>query len=1333
MLNYLHPDKKILNLLFDADRKSMKNQLIFILFCFVFHPFIVLALEDNYYFNQISLDEGLSQSTVKAIHRDRPGMLWIGTKEGLNRYDGEKIQTYYHDNQKKNSLPHNDIYVIIEDSCQNLWIGSGGALCRYDRHNDAFIREKINGKEVSLRSALIKGNKIYFSSSTTLYEYDCKQNTWQTKDYRGDETQLTLATRLVNWDDRTLLIGSRWKGLFECNLQTGELKKKFTFRNTLDIYVDKNNLLWVSEYGEGVFCFDKSWNLIHDFSISKLKKPIDKVMNITEYEGAIWLSTDGDGIFIYSEEEDRFSHIVNEPDNPFSLPVNSIFTTGIDQYSNLWIGTVRGGLLSAKKVYIQSYTKTPVSLSSGLSTQTILSIFEDEGGNIWLGTDGEGINRYNPQSRKFTHFPNTYGKKISGISKFSSNRLLLSIYKEGLALFDKNTGNLTPFSLYDQTGTSLSLNTWIGYGVMNKETGQIYISDDHIFSYSVETGITTRLGQTRAGTGAIRLFDSKNLPGHVLICSNTAILQLDLETNRIEDIYRQDKNDSRVITAVDRDEYGTWWIGTEDGLYSWETEKKELKRYFGNRIKPVSSIIADNNGSLWIGSGLKLFRYRIPEKELFFYGKSEGVSPNEYLPKSRLLARSGDIYMGGVNGFIRISRHIPPIEEEKPTFELLDIRLDGSLLPGHKIENKNGLQKIKLPWNHTSLTVNLFINTKDLNPKTQYRYCLSGLSNSYREIDRQSIHLSTLPNGTYILQLEHEQADGQWSEPVSLLEITVLPPWWKTGWFISLMVLLATGAIIWFRQAAVHKTRRTMELEMQRRERDLSEQKVRFLINVSHELRTPLTLIYSPLQRLLNQKDLPDPLREILTLMYKHVKTTKNTINMVLDVRKMEKSPIALTFQTQNLNQWIKSVGEDFQLEFSAKNIRSVYRLDERIADFNFNEETCEKILSNLIMNAIKFSEDNSVIEIRTRQNKDNVRISVLDEGPGIPEEEAVHLFTRFYQGTHQKGGTGIGLSYAKTLVEQHGGNIGYEPGNPKGAVFWFELPFNPNNQSSHTSFEQIIGKEKNNFPDFDPEVDFKSMKEYTILIAEDQPDLLNYMKTSLSPYFRKVIPTNNGKEALDKIKSYIPDIVVSDIMMPEADGFELCRKIKTDIEISHIPVVLLTALGDEENTLKGYKTGADIYLAKPFAIDLLLSLLNNLFATRNILKKRYTQTTGPITPQEITFSNADEQFLSKLTRLLEENLHTPDVNMDLFAKEMAMSRATFYNKVKAVTGMSANTFFIHFKIKKACLLLQNPKLSINDIALEVGFNNQRYFSTVFKQITGKTPTRYRLEGKRGN
>ncbi len=1303
---------------------TMKLKLLPLLYLLLISEFAISA-ESNFYYNQISLKEGLSQSTVKAVYRDHIGMLWIGTKSGLNRYDGSTVQTFYHNSSEPYSLPDDDIFFITEDRDNNLWIGTGGCLCRYDRRTNTFEKKKFDGREVSFRSALLIGEKLYFSSSNMLVEYNGTSGKWRKVNFSGVKNNLSILNKMERWRNGTILIGSRSNGLFICDPSTGKLTRTpfCTDEMILDIYRDSQERLWISVYGKGIMGFNQNGKMICSYNPVQSPLSSDKVMDIEEVNGLIWLATDGKGIDVFSPETQRFLHLEHAPDNPFSLPVNSINVLYKDAYGNLWLGSIRGGIFGVKEVFIQSYLDAPLNSRSGLSERTVLSFYEDPDNTLWIGTDGGGINKFDPDSRRFTHFPATYGKKVSNITLYSADKLLVSLYKEGLMLFDKQAGLLTPFPLKNESGELLFKNEWLGINVQNTGHGDIIISSDKLYCYSIAEKKVQQLQGTVNGDGELRLITLRN--GNLLVYGISMVYLLDVQSKKIKPVCKINKTSMGSLNAIAVDAFRQLWIGTSLGLYQWKSESHRFNKVGSGLFRGVSSIVSGTDSSLWIGTNLELFRYRIKQGEFYSYEKSDGVNPNEFLPRSRLCSRTGDIYMGGVAGFLHIDKDIPVKTDKNPTVELLEVKLDGRQVESLFQDKPAGYKKITIPWDYTSLVFSLFSNTPDLTSRKRLRYNIGGYSTLYKEVEKQSVQLQNLPPGTYKLQVEYELKNAQWSPPTELLKIVVLPPWWRTWWFYLLCTLGLIMLLWWIRINAVRRAVRAMEQEMQQHEKDIYEQKVKFLVDVSHELRTPLTLVYSPLRRLMSEPLLDQSLIPTLNIINKHVRYMKNTIDMVLDVSRLESKEDVMNLSNYKVNEWIRSVVDDFRLEFESREIKLIYDLDEKVDEIVFDGGKCQKVLSNLLMNAIKFSDRHSGIQIKSQLLQKSVRISVTDEGPGIAQEDLDRVFDRFYQGQHAKGGTGIGLSFCKAQIELHGGAIGAERGSECGSEFWFELPLDLQSSPQVAQIVPVLSQSEE--PSLmDNKYDLAQLQNLTLLIVEDNEDLRSYLYDALREVFKKVYKASDGEKGLDLIRQYMPDLVVSDVMMPNMDGFEMCRQIKTDINVSHIPVVLLTALNDEAHSITGYKMGADVYLSKPFAIDLLITVIRNLLASRNELKLKYGSFSKSVLPKDITFSNADERFISRFIELIESRLDDTNLDIEKLAGEMAMSRSSFYSKMKALTGMGVNTFIIDFKVRKAMELLKQTDLPIVEISSQLGFVSQRYFSTVFKNVSGKTPTEYR-------
>ena len=720
-----------------------------------------------------------------------------------------------------------------------------------------------------------------------------------------------------------------------------------------------------------------------------------------------------------------------------------------------------------------------------------------------------------------------------------------------------------------------------------------------------------------------------------------------------------------------------------------------------------------------------LFAWLIKKQKFVLFGESDGVIQNEYLSKPCLLSSQGNIYMGGVKGLLHINSTLPLITTEIPQLQLSDI-----IINGESVNDKlnNNPTSISAPWN-SNIIIRIMSKEKDIFRQKVYRYQIEGLNDQQIESYNPELVIRSLPPGSYKITASCTAKDGSWIPNQQVLALTILPPWYRTWWFILSCAVLITVVIIETFRRTLKRKEEKLKWAMKEHEQQVYEEKVRFLINISHELRTPLTLIHAPLSRILKSLSPEEPQYLPIKAIYRQSQRMKNLINMVLDVRKMEVGESKIQIKPHFLNQWIEHISQDFISEGEAKNVRIRYQLDPQIETVSFDKDKCEIILSNLLINALKHSPENTEITIISGllPEKDRIRISITDQGSGLKQVNTQKLFTRFYQGSEEQNGTGIGLSYSKILVELQGGSIGAYDNQEAGATFFIELPLRQESEEiicqpkaylnelmSDDSHEQAPGND-----DFDT-------TPYTVLVVDDNPDLTDFLKKSLGEYFKRVVIASDGVEALQLIRSHTPDIIVSDVMMPRMNGYELCKSIKEDITISHIPIILLTARDDQQSQLSGYKNGADAYLTKPFEIEMLMEIIRNRLKNRESTKKRYLNAGVIPAPEESTFSQADETFLLKLNKIIQENLDNSSLDIAFICKEIGMSRASLYNKLKALTDMGANDYINKFRMEKAIAYITGTDMTFTEIAEKVGFTTSRYFSTTFKQYTGETPTQYK-------
>lgn len=687
--------------------------------------------------------------------------------------------------------------------------------------------------------------------------------------------------------------------------------------------------------------------------------------------------------------------------------------------------------------------------------------------------------------------------------------------------------------------------------------------------------------------------------------------------------------------------------------------------------------------------------------------------------------------MGGVNGLLHINRHLPDDPALLPTLQLADILVGGERVYD-RISNDH---QLSVNEKSKPIIIKIITRDKDIFRKPMYRYTITGLNGQNIYSYLPEINLSSLPTGSYHIKAACSTRNGDWTADYDILTLTVLPPWYKSGWFILSCTLFIFISVILTFILILRNKETKLKWAMKEHEQQVYEEKVRFLINISHELRTPLTLIHAPLKQLMDKLTADNENYPLIQSICKQSERMKNILNTVLNVRKMEVGQSTLHIQSIQLDEWAEQLISDFKPEASVRGITLVYQPEPEIQTLCFDKEKCTTILTNLLINALKYTPDESTISISTRLSEDRtrVRISISDQGPGLKDVDTNNLFVRFYQGNNSRPGTGIGLSYSKILVEQHGGNIGaYDNKNfgSPGATFWFELPLNtePGNITLHPQeyLNTLLAptQETESIPEQQEEN--KTAPSHTLLIVDDNKDLTDYLATALKDRFKTIWVAADGEEALRLCREKRPHIVVSDIQMPHMNGYELCKQIKEDLEISHIPVILLTARNDEESQLYGYKNGADAYITKPFEVSMLYTIVCSQLHNRERMRTRYTDI-GPLPPpEEGTFSSADEEFLNRLNQIITEHLDNEQLGIPFICNKIGISRASLYNKLKALTDMGANDYITKIRMERAIWLILHTELSVNDIADKTGFSTARYFSTVFKQHTGCSPTQYR-------
>lgn len=1288
----------------------------------------------DYYFKRISIEEGLSQPGINSIMRDHHGTLWIATRLGLNKIARNEIKSYFYHSNDQNSLSGNYIYKVCEDDQRNLWIVTNGGLSLYNNEKDNFDT-KLTGR---IRAITPVEDGVLFGGFTAIYHfsYDTKEierlplkNNDKTdnhilKDY--------LITYLKPINDTIILVGTETEGIFTYNRKSYEffplINDKIDPLSAV-LYDSERNEIYLSILQDGLRCYALDGVLKRHYTTKNSSLSNNIILDLEKHDGKVWIATDGGGIDILNRETEDFTNYHHIPGDINSLPVNSITVLYSDNNDNLWAGTVRDGVFLFKETYIKTYKDITLGSNKGLSEKAVISLYEDKNKDLWIGTDGGGINKFDAKTETFTHHLKTYGDKVVSITDYAENLLLVSLYGKGVFIYNTIKQEYIPFTIIDEkTNEDECFSGFVPF-CHKISSDKLLILAKNAYMYNPEKHQFRKLYSNTEPfhLHALQLVFSDN--DRSFMTKGNTVYTLENKGDLITELLVLDENEYVNSVCYEKSK-NRLWIASTGGLMFYDINTEKLSKIETNLFSQISYMYLDINNRLWINASNMLFSYDIKTEKFMIWDDSDGFLPNDILTYYVKPSSFDYIYMGGTNGLVRIDKNIDYEVNPIISFMIQDIEWDGKLYPGYQFyKNK----KISIPENYSSLKIRVNLNEKDLFRNILFRFRInSEANNSIVESYSNMLNLTSLGPGAYSIYVSCMTKSGNWTEEFSLIAFEITPPFYKRSWFIIGLLLMIISIASLVMLQLMKRDKRRLRWKMAMHQQELNEDKIHFLTNVSHELRTPLTLIYAPLKRILdNAKGNEISLtKNQLENVFRQANHMKGIINWVLEYDKNTRLSQNMSLSFFDINQLIKSVVNDFAQEFGEKFIKINLELDESLVPLEMDDTKIKVVISNLIMNALKFSDPESKVIIRTFIHHGLMRVEVEDEGIGLEGIDTNKLFTRFYQGKHERHGSGIGLAYCKDIIETHRGRIGAKEHKPKGTIVFFELPYqvesSPNflpqeteNKSALDFFaENKIGEQYD-------------LSSYIALIVDDNKDFKDYLESELKPLFKKLFIASDGKEALDITKNIQPDIIISDVMMPIMNGYEFCKAVKEQIEISHIPIILLTAKGDIDSQKLGYKLGADSYISKPFDIELLISVIRNQLSKKETIKQRYLQNIIPLDPELSTSSNSDEMFLKKLNAYIKMNFHKSDFDVRMVVDHMAMSRASLYNKMKNVVGLGLSDYINKFRIAAACVLLEQTEKTIADIAFETGFTSQGYFSTAFKLATGKSPSLYRLSKKR--
>lgn len=1290
------------------------------------------AAASDYYYKQISLNEGLSQSSVRSILRDSRGFLWFGTKIGLNKYDYQTITTYYHDPNDPTSITNNEIRLIFEDSLKQVWVATETGTSIYDHINDRFKTVTVNNQRLDIRAYFQLPDGLLLGGRETIYKYSYETDSVTDLNTKGGAKRFYQFIGQLS-DDKFVL-ASRWEGTWLYDSTTGKVSALNVCdgKGIMAAYIDSKKNLWLSPYGDGIYCFDRNLRQVYHATMANSTISSDIILNIIEKDGDLWMGTDGGGICILDPETKTFSFMNGEKNN---FPENSIPALYKDEYDNIFAGTVHSGAFCIQDVAMHTFTEPEL--------RAVTSIMREKDGTLWIGSDGQGLKRLNADTKQITNYPSTNGMKITSLAQFDDDgkKMVIAVFGKGLYLFDKATGSISQLPF---------IRTAIGRQIMSKalhielkrgDDNKLYLFADGIYVYDIKTESCTHieLPKQRGDFGHTSCFyiDNKS----VWIYDSNNIMRYDIATGTTKIVAKLRQKYKIRATQYDGSRY--LYMATEYGLIKYDTSNRKYSFIKSNLMSGVSTCLLDGN-RLWIGAANMLLLYRLNVGKFMIFSQADGVEPNEFISRAAFVS-DGRVFLGGVNGLLTIDNSV--LEEISDIESEISIDLCGIDVDGVQLFSKVKDGAIDVPSDHTSINIRIIEKEKNAMRKKMFRYYINNRNdNNVVETTDRSLALNMLSSGKYDIFVSCQRTNGDWTTPTHIVCVNVMKPWWLSDLaFVIYAVVLFTTLFLLVRYYS-NKKRQQLNEKIQTYKQENLEREVDFLININHELRTPLTLIYAPLKLLLerlNKEKADDSIISDLSEVYKHTKKMRNVINMTLDLRRIEMGHSDLHPTNVEFNQWVKDTVGDFASEFRIKHIGLEFDLDENIGVVPMDKDKTEIVVNNFVMNALKYTQAESKIRIVTSLNGQYVRLSVKDSGPGLSGVDINKLFSKFYQGENAVFGSGLGLSYAKSLIDLQKGHIGvYNNTDEQGATFWFELPIEADVEVVST--ETIIPEEDSSeaasiIADIEAKAPEVSTEKMTAVVVEDDVELCLFIVNSLKSQYGKVLHAFNGKNGMILIRNHLPDIVISDVMMPMMNGFEICTAIKSSPQLQNIPIILLTARVDEPSIQLGYTYGADSYLSKPFDVVTLITRCKNLLRTRQIIQGRYNS--QEIMPAVVAaqqqsqggnFNNADMEFMKRVNDIISENISLPDFGIDMIVDKMLMSRASVYSKFKSLTGHSIGNYINEYKLRRAKELLADKKTSVNEIADALGFRSQRYFSTFFKERTNMTPTEWRNSQKEG-
>ena len=1301
-----------------------------------------------------SVGDGMPNSTIKAICQDTLGYIWLGTRDGLVRFDGYEFRTYYYKTETEDAVSSNDITCFTLDRHGCIWIGTFNWITLFDPAKGQFTELPFEYSEGIIPQGIVTNiwiapdHRVWVGSKTGLYTIE------------GDTVRAAkpLLGAYINCmeaiDSEHLLVEIMNKSTALYHIPTGQLtyvdERAVGQRPMIyHIHRDRQGRVWCGADSNHLYEYLPESNSLHLLAIGLpggLHFNNDQIHDMLEYnDSTLILGTDNGMLAI---DRDRLTYT---PHITSGLATNTLTGQRImclfqDEQDALWVGTFGKGVK-----YVQpnryNFCFHEISMNNGLPVGVVGELVEKDG-KLWIGHE-QGLSILELATGRITSVAfrpqlNAKGRKTEVFSLYqnpSDSLLYVYLLNNGLYAFDTETGQIVKRIGLPPASQVRSMETdW---------RGELWIAEEELSVYDPQAGDLKNFLYTN-----INNISNFMLTQDLLLRSNGNML-VGTRTSGVWEYPYDETNRSRYsvahqiggqelgnknINVLFEDSQNNLWIGTYgSGLFVYDRTGKAISRYDtsnGLTSNSVCDIVEDENtGSMWVATINGISKVN-PDGHIANYTSQTGFPLEEVSRKAFLKASDGLFYVGGSNGLASFD---PKLFTENPVSPNVVVSLVRPLNQSkgtlqYCFDNAASLRCIEIPFRYSSLQIKFSSLNYFFPHGTTYHYLLEGVDEDWITTTTNEAIYTQLHEGKYTFKIKASDNEGHWSDHITEVQITILPPIWRTTMAKILYVLLISlVAYILFKSFYDRKTAKYKQQIAQMEKDNLKryyQMKLDLFTKFSHELRTPLTLITGPTEDMAKDESLPAKFRYPLDLIHKNTNRLLLLVNQLMDVRKIEYGAMKLRISRVELNGFLTEQIENFNVLAQKKNIKLQFSNQYWGKNVWFDTEMMEKVISNLLSNAIKHTPAGGEIVISAREQDNYLLISVRDNGEGIPADSMKYIFDPFYQVNQEPhadmASSGIGLNFAKYAVNLHGGKIWAESTLGQGSEFFISLPFGV--QHFNQAHTEIITPIHETSPA--PDTNSRNMpaqvqpnNKILILIVEDDEDLRQYIISLLCNDY-SICEASDGKEALDAACEQIPDLIVSDVMMPHMNGIELCRHVKQHASTAHIPVILLTAKVMNESIQEGYEALADSYITKPFDSQVLKVRIKNLIDNRAQLRTLFSnQMATPDVPvQELTRT---DPFLEKLFNIVESRIDDPELSISEIAAEMGVSRAQFFRKVKAVSDISPQKLILSIRMKMAVEILRAQKYNISEVAYKVGFNDPAYFSKSFKSVFGMSPTEF--------